>query len=56
MEKPKLSIDVDVDELNLILVSLAQHTEYVQNTMLRLKSEGTDKLNKLQSEQNGTKT
>ena len=56
MQKPKLNIEVDVDELNLILVSLAQHAEYVQNTMIRLKSEGTDKLSKIQSEQNGTKT
>jgi hypothetical protein len=56
MEKVKISIDLEVDELNLILVSLAQHVQYVQSTMLRLKNEGTEKFGKIQNEQNGNKT
>ena len=47
----KAKIEVDIDELNLILVSLTQHSEYVRDTILKIKKQGTDQFIKMSAEQ-----
>jgi hypothetical protein len=49
MEKPKIEIEVDLDELNLILVSLNQHNSYIEKTITRLSNEGREKFQLLAS-------
>lgn len=46
----KAKIEVDIDELNLILVSLTQHSEFVKNTIINLRKQGTEQFTQLNTE------
>lgn len=50
----KAKIEVDIDELNLILVSLTQHSEFVKDTIINLRKQGTEQFTQLNAENKAT--